>query len=142
MGAFFRATFIAATLSNVSQGLAFFLQYLACSYLVKSPSFALYMLLILPAYALDLALSATEGALILALMNVTQIFGQLGIGYLSDQINFHILLRSTICSATVAFLVRGFSNGFGQFLAFGLLYGLFGWRIQCAVLLFCYCSNR
>lgn len=88
-------------------------------------SFTLHLLLILPAYASDLSLSTTEGALILALMNAAQVFGQVGIGYLSDYFNFYILLfGSTMCSAIVIFLLWGYSNGISQLLAFGILYGL------------------
>jgi sugar phosphate permease len=58
-------------------------------------------------------------------MNVTQVFGQVTIGYFSDHVNFHILLvGSSICSAIVAFLHWGFSNSFSTLLAFSILYGL------------------
>jgi len=94
-------------------------------YLVRLLSFALCPWLTCLAYASDLSLSTTQGALILALMNITQVFGQVGIGYLSDHMSSYILLfGSTICSAVVVFLSWGFSNGFSQLLTFCLLYGL------------------
>jgi MFS family permease len=58
-------------------------------------------------------------------MNVMQVFGQVGIGHLSDRMNFHLpMFGSTMCSALAIFLLWGFSNGFGQLLAFSLIYGL------------------
>ena len=83
----------------------------------------MYMLLMLPAYASDLS-SKTQGDLILALKMSLRSSDS------SALVIFPIMLTSTYycsdlpCPGVVAFLLWGFSKGFGQYLAFGPLYGL------------------
>lgn len=100
------------SISNLAMGLGYFF-----------PS------LYLPSYATTNGLSSTQGALLLALMSVSQVLGQLSFGYLSDKDTIP-LNALTICaplvSAVAVYTSWGLAHGFGLLVAFAIVYGFFG----------------
>jgi predicted MFS family arabinose efflux permease len=109
--AFLRAPlFWVYTTSNLMQGLGYFF-----------PS------LYLPAYASTIGLSPRIGALLLAIMSVSQVFGQLSFGYLSDrQFSVNVLtLTSTVVSATAVLSLWGLARNFTLLCIFTIIYGFF-----------------
>ncbi|TDZ14641.1 Aspyridones efflux protein apdF [Colletotrichum orbiculare MAFF 240422] len=98
------------SLSNVAQGLGYFF-----------PS------LYLPSYAASIGLSGKEGALLLALMSVSQVAGQLTFGLLSDRkVPLEALTTvSTIISAAAAFTLWGLAHTISLLIIFALVYGFF-----------------
>lgn len=98
------------SVSNLMQGLGYFF-----------PS------LYLPSYATTLGLSSRMGALLLALMSISQVFGQLSFGYLSDRrfsVN-SLTLTSTIITAGAVLALWGLSRSFALLVVFALIYGFF-----------------
>ncbi|RDW67845.1 hypothetical protein BP6252_09241 [Coleophoma cylindrospora] len=98
--------------ANVTQGLGFFF-----------PS------LYLPSYATSIGLSSTQGALLLALLGLSQVFGQLAFGYLSDgRLPVNVLaMASGLIAAAAAFILWGLARSLGPLIAFTLIYGFFGY---------------
>lgn len=99
------------TVSNLAQGLGYFF-----------PS------VYLPSYATSIGLSAIQGALLIALLSTSQVFGQFTFGYLSDHrmaVNSLILL-STLVSAASVLALWGFAFTFVRLIFFSLIYGFFG----------------
>jgi MFS family permease len=99
------------SLSNIIYGLGFFF-----------PS------LYLPSYATSINLSATTGALLLALLSVSQVLGQFSFGYLSDRripINA-LLITSTFTSAVACLTLWRLAHSLAPLVVFALLYGFFG----------------
>lgn len=97
--------------SNLAQGLGFFF-----------PS------LYLPSYATSIGLSATQGALLLALMNLAQMLGQFTFGILSDHLPINLLiLISTLVPAIAALTLWGLANSLTLLIIFALVYGFFGY---------------
>jgi predicted MFS family arabinose efflux permease len=99
------------SISNLSQGLGYFF-----------PS------LYLPSYAASIGLSSTQGALLLAIMSVSQVLGQMSFGYLSDRklpLNLLIAL-STVVSTVAIFACWGLARTFSLLLVFSMIYGYFG----------------
>jgi predicted MFS family arabinose efflux permease len=97
--------------SNVAQGLGYFF-----------PS------LYLPSYATAIGLTPTQGALILALLSVSQVVGQFSFGYLSDHrvpLNLLILI-STIVSGLATLTLWGLAKSLAALVVFSLVYGFFG----------------
>lgn len=97
--------------SNVLQGLGYFF-----------PS------LYLPSYANSVGIGSTGGALLLALLSISQILGQFSFGYLSDHrvpLNFLIII-STLMSAIGTLALWGLARSLGMLIAFSLIYGFFG----------------
>jgi hypothetical protein len=106
------ALFWTYSLSNFAMGLGYFFP-------------ALYV----PSYALASGLSSTQGALLLALMAVSQVLGQSSFGYLSDRsgISMNALAGSSAVVAAVAvYTCWGMAQSFGVLVAFVLIYGFFG----------------
>ncbi|KAJ5169191.1 major facilitator superfamily domain-containing protein [Penicillium canariense] len=99
------------TFSNVAQGLGYF-----------------YPSLYLPSYATSMGLSNFDGALLLALMSISQVMGQLTFGFLSDRrfsVNTLITL-SSIAAAVASLTLWGFAHSLAPLIAFALVYGFFG----------------
>jgi predicted MFS family arabinose efflux permease len=97
--------------SNVAQGLGYFF-----------PS------LYLPSYATAIGLTPTQGALILALLSVSQVIGQFSFGYLSDHrvpLNLLILI-STLVSGLATLTLWGLAKSLAALVVFALVYGFFG----------------
>jgi MFS family permease len=60
------------------------------------------------------------------MLSVSQIAGQIGMGYLSDNHDIHIpLFLSPFLSALSTFLLWGFAKSLGPLLIFSILYGVF-----------------
>jgi predicted MFS family arabinose efflux permease len=99
------------TVSNLMQGLGYFFP-------------ALY----LPSYATTMGMSATKGALLLAIMSVAQVLGQLSFGYLSDRrFSVNVLtLTSTSVSAVAVLALWGLAQRFPVLCVFTMIYGFFG----------------
>lgn len=99
------------SLSNLAMGMGYFF-----------PS--LYM----PSYALASGMSSTQGALLLALMAVSQVLGQTSFGYLSDRrVSLNVLAgSSTIVAAVAVYTCWGLAQSFSLLVAFSLIYGFFG----------------
>lgn len=97
--------------SNVIQGLGYFF-----------PS------IYLPSHAASIGLSHTQGAMLLALMSVSQVAGQFTFGYLSDK-RLHLdllVLLSTLSAATATLTLWGLGHSLGPLISFVLVYGFFG----------------
>jgi predicted MFS family arabinose efflux permease len=97
--------------SNVIQGLGYFF-----------PS------LYLPSYASSIGLSSAKGALLLALLSLSQVLGQFSFGYLSDRripLN-SLILVSTLMSAVATMALWGFAKSLAVLITFSLVYGFFG----------------
>jgi len=99
------------SLSNFAMGMGYFFP-------------ALYM----PSYAVASGLSSTQGALLLALMAVSQVLGQTMFGYLSDRrVSINILAgSSSVVAAVAVYTAWGLAQSFGVLIVFALIYGFFG----------------
>jgi predicted MFS family arabinose efflux permease len=97
--------------SNVIQGLGYFF-----------PS------LYLPSYARSIGMSTSQGALLLALLSVSQVLGQFCFGYLSDRrLSLDVLLvMSTVISALASLTLWRFAHSLAPLVVFSLFYGFFG----------------
>ena len=97
--------------SNLMQGLGYFF-----------PS------LYLPSYATSIGLSSTKGALLLALLSISQVMGQLSFGYLSDhRVNLNLLIMiSTLVSALASLALWGLARSLAVLVVFSFVYGFFG----------------
>ncbi|KAH7329688.1 major facilitator superfamily domain-containing protein [Stachybotrys elegans] len=98
------------SVSNILQGFAYF-----------------YPSLYLPSYASSLGLSGREGALLLALMSVTQVVGQFVFGSLSDsKVPLDILAcLSTVAAAVASFAIWRQAESLSVLIVFALIYGFF-----------------
>lgn len=84
--------------------------------------------LFLPSYASRLGLSTSQGALLLALMSVSQVAGQFTFGYLSDKrtsVNALITVSASI-AAMATLSAWGLARSIAPLVVFALLYGFFG----------------
>ncbi|KAF2105583.1 MFS transporter, MCP family, solute carrier family 16, member 10, variant [Lophiotrema nucula] len=97
--------------SNFTQGMGYFF-----------PS------LYLPSYATAIGLSAKQGALLLAIMSVSQMLGQMSFGYLSDRkLPLNLLIGlSTVMSTIAIFACWGLARTFTLLILFSIVYGYFG----------------
>ena len=98
-------------ISNILQGLGYFF-----------PS------LYLPSYATSIGLSSSKGALLLALLSVSQVLGQISFGYLSDhRLNLNILIiTSTVVSSVASLALWGLARSLAVLIVFSFVYGFFG----------------
>jgi len=81
----------------------------------------------LPEYAHTIGLSHGQGAMLLALYNIAQFSGQMGLGYLSDKVNIYIpVTLSTAVPALSALLLWGPAKSFSPLALFSILCGSFG----------------
>ena len=83
--------------------------------------------LYLPSYVNSLGQEPARGALILALINLTAVFGQIAFGYFSDnRIPVQVLLfGSPLVSALAAFTLWGLARSLPPLVIFSLIYGFF-----------------
>ncbi|KAJ5154974.1 MFS monocarboxylate [Penicillium coprophilum] len=97
--------------SNIVQGLGYF-----------------FPTLYLPSYARSMGMSSTIGALLLALMSVSQVAGQFTFGVLSDRkVSVNVLIAiSTVVSAVASFALWGLAHSLAPLIVFALIYGFFG----------------
>jgi MFS family permease len=98
--------------SNAAQGMGFYLPQLY-----------------LPSYATSIGLSATQGALLVALTSIAQVMGQFTFGFLSDgKIPLNVLiLSSSILTALASFTLWGLAHSLPPLIFFALAYGFFGY---------------
>lgn len=98
--------------SNVAQGFGFFFP-------------ALY----LPSYATSVGLNSTQGALLLALVSLAQVFGQFTFGFLSDgRLPLNVLaVASTVVAAVATLALWGLAHSLAPLIVFSLIYGFFGY---------------
>lgn len=84
--------------------------------------------LYLPSYATSLGFSPTQGALLLALLGVSQVLGQFSFGYLSDlKIPLNLLIIvTTIISAIASLAIWGLARSMAVLILFAIIYGFFG----------------
>ncbi|KAH6619023.1 major facilitator superfamily domain-containing protein [Boeremia exigua] len=84
--------------------------------------------LFLPSYARSLGLSASAGALLLALMSISQVAGQFTFGWLSDRrTSVNALISTSAAVAAIATLgAWGVARSMAPLVVFALLYGFFG----------------
>ncbi|KAK4556597.1 hypothetical protein LTR86_006168 [Recurvomyces mirabilis] len=96
--------------SNIAMGFGFFF-----------PS------LYLPSYATANGLSSIQGALLLALMSISQVAGQSSYGYLSDgSVSLDVLAASAaLVPGVAAFTAWGLSHTFAVLVVFAIIYGFF-----------------
>jgi predicted MFS family arabinose efflux permease len=83
----------------------------------------------LPSYAAALGLKPSQGALLLAIMALSQIIGQFAFGYLSDM-NTSVSALCILCMvfATIASLTLwGTAKSLAPLMVFAVLYGFFGY---------------
>lgn len=106
-----RPLFWVYCMSNLLQGFGFFF-----------PS------LFLPSYASSIGLNNAQGALLLALLSVSQVFGQFSFGYLSDhRIPLNLLVvASTLVSAVASLTLWGLAQSLAVLIVFSFVYGFFG----------------
>ncbi|XPS71868.1 hypothetical protein M3J09_004043 [Ascochyta lentis] len=84
--------------------------------------------LYLPSYASSLGLTTSKGALLLALMSISQVAGQFTFGYLSDKrtsLNALITLSASV-AALATLTAWGLARSLAPLISFALLYGFFG----------------
>jgi predicted MFS family arabinose efflux permease len=83
--------------------------------------------LYLPSYASSIGLGPSKGALLLALMSVSQVAGQLTFGYLSDKnvpLNALMVIALSV-SATATLSIWGVARSLPPLVFFAILYGFF-----------------
>jgi MFS family permease len=81
----------------------------------------------LPSYGTSVGTSATQGALLIALMCVTQVIGQFAFGYMSDRASPSFLSVITCLIAGFAALILwGFAKSMALLAVFSALFGFFG----------------
>lgn len=79
----------------------------------------------LPSYALDLSLPPVKSTIVLSIFNLASVFGQIGLGWLSDNCDIYLVMfGSTSVSAVAVYLLWGLSKSFGVLVAFAIIYGL------------------
>jgi predicted MFS family arabinose efflux permease len=84
--------------------------------------------LYIPSYASSNGLNPTHGAILLAIMSISQVLGQMSFGYLSDgKLPLNLLaVTSTLVAAAAVYGCWGMAHSFGLLVTFSLLYGFFG----------------
>jgi MFS family permease len=99
-------------MSNLAQALGFYLP-------------ALYI----PSFAAAIGLTPRNGALLVAIMSMSQVLGQFSFGYLSDgRLPLNLLaFISTIVAAIAAFTLWGLARSLAPLIMFSLIYGFFGY---------------
>ena len=81
----------------------------------------------LPSFASSLDLSSVNGALLLALMSISQVLGQFALGYLSDK-NLSVSLLATVCcviAAVSSLTLWGLGKSMALLVPFSIIYGFF-----------------
>jgi predicted MFS family arabinose efflux permease len=83
--------------------------------------------LYLPSFASALGLGSRNGALLLALMSVAQVFGQFSYGYLSDRrLSINVLTSASAVVSSIAVLALwGLAQNLAVLSVFAILYGFF-----------------
>ena len=104
-----RPTFYLFLTTNLIQALAFYLPFIY-----------------LPTYTTLLGYSTSKGAIVLAVANVAQIFGEISFGRLSDKCSVHMLGTVSAAVASAAtFLLWNFATSLAYVIAFAFVFGAF-----------------
>lgn len=84
--------------------------------------------LYIPSYASNSGMRSTYGAILLAVMSVSQVLGQMSFGYLSDgKVPLNLLaIASTLVAGAAVYGCWGIAHTFGVLIVFSLFYGFFG----------------
>ena len=84
--------------------------------------------LYIPLYATSSGATPTQGALLLTIMSISQVFGQMGFGFLSDGKMPLALLAfaSSLIAGIAVYTCWGLATAFGSLAAFAVIYGFFG----------------
>lgn len=104
-----RPTFYLFLTANLLQAFAFYLPFIY-----------------LPSYTTLLGYSTSKGAVVLALANIAQIFGEITFGKLSDKVSVHILAAisaAVACAST--FILWSLADSLAYVIAFAFLFGSF-----------------
>jgi MFS family permease len=96
------------TISNLFQGLAFYLPFF-------------YIVI----YAGTLSISSTKAVLLFGILNLSQVVSQIIIGWLSDYANVFLLLVLSNAGSLIACILWVTAVGFNHLVFFAILYGLF-----------------
>ncbi len=105
-----QATFYGLSAANLLQSLAYYLPFMY-----------------LPSYATALGNSSSTGAIVLAIANLAQVFGEVAFGALSDKVNVHgLVFLSALVPSLSAFLIWSFASSLGYLIPFALLFASFG----------------
>jgi predicted MFS family arabinose efflux permease len=83
--------------------------------------------LYLPSYATSIGLSSVQGAILLAIISVSEVLGQFSLGYASDhRLPLNILIiTSTLISAAVTLALWGLARLIALLVVFPFVYGFF-----------------
>jgi len=95
------------TVSNVFQGLAFYLP-------------GIYLAI----YASTVSITASKAVLLLAILNLSQVIGQIFVGWLSDCSNIFLLLLISTVGSVVACAFWYAAFGLSYLVIFGIIYGI------------------
>nr|POE51775.1 monocarboxylate transporter 12 [Quercus suber] len=84
--------------------------------------------LYLPSFAKANGLSSTQGALLLAIMSISQVLGQMTFGYLSDRkLPLDVLtISSPLVAGIAGYTCWGLAHSFAPLAVFAVIYGFFG----------------
>ncbi|KAH8597746.1 major facilitator superfamily domain-containing protein [Bisporella sp. PMI_857] len=85
--------------------------------------------LYLPSHAAAIGLLPTQGALLLAVMSIAQVFGQFAFGYLSDK-NISVSILAVTCSiisAIASLTFWGLAHSLAPLVVFSIVYGFFAY---------------
>ena len=85
-------------------------------------------LIFLPSYSTSIGFDPSTGALLLALVSLSQLFGQIAFGWLSDyRLPLHFLMFLSPCACAIAaFTLWGLGRSLPPLIIFSLIYGGFG----------------
>lgn len=105
-----RSRFWLYSISNLLMGFGYFFPFLY-----------------IPSYATLNGLASTQGALLLALMSISQVFGQQTFGHLSDgKVPLNVLAgTSALVAGAMVYTCWGLAHNFGLLVVFSLMYGFF-----------------
>ncbi|KAL4888667.1 major facilitator superfamily domain-containing protein [Aspergillus ambiguus] len=93
-----------------------------------APSMMMFIILgfSLSDYARSIGLTSSQGALITALFNIGQIFGRLGVGFISDMFGrIRVATMFTFFNGVLCFIFWKFATSYASIAAFSIVSGLF-----------------
>ena len=85
-------------------------------------------LIFLPSFSTSIGFDPSKGALLLALVSLSQLFGQIAFGWLSDyRLPLHFLMFLSPCACAIGtFTLWGLAHSLPPLIIFALIYGGFG----------------
>jgi MFS family permease len=100
--------FYVLSVSNLFQGLSYYLPFF-------------YVVL----YATSLGITSSKAILLFCMLNLSQVVGQIAIGWLSDYADIFLLLVASNIGSIIACVLWLTATGFNSLMFFAVLYGLF-----------------